>query len=84
MELTLSLRVPLLADAPHGCKPVFVDTPGFMEALRIKVEQVAQASLESSCAYLFVMSYEQMRDSGDTKILKKLCSVDQCKSKSAL
>ena len=61
-----------------------MDTPGFMEAMRRKIAQVAQASLESSCAYLFVMNYEQMRDSGDAEILEKLHNVDQCKSKSAL
>ena len=80
----MSLRVPLLAGAPHTCKPVFMDTPGFMEAMRKRIAQVAQTSLESSCAYLFVMSYEQMRDSGDAEILGKLHSIDDCKSESAL
>ena len=80
MELSLSLRVPLLADTHNNCTAVFLDTPGFMEAMRKKIAQVAQASLESSCAYLFVMSYEQMRDSGDAEILGKLSGIDQCKS----
>ena len=80
----MSLRVPLLASAPNTCKPVFMDTPGFMEAMRKRIALVAQASLESSCAYLFVMNYEQMRDSGDAEILRKLHSIDNCKSESAL
>ena len=76
----MSLRVPLLANAPINCKPVFMDTPGFLEAIERKRTQNAQASLENSCAYLFVMNYEQMQDKGDAEILTSLQSIDQCKS----
>ena len=56
-----------------------MDTPGFMEAMRERAMQIAHESLKSSCAYLFVMNYEQIHDSGDAEILKKLQSFDKCK-----
>ena len=83
VDLSLSLRVPLLADASDACKAVFMDTPGFGDAMRKRTAQIAQESLESSCAYLFVINYEQMQDSGDTAILEYLHSIDQCKLASA-
>jgi len=56
-----------------------MDTPGFFEAAKKRVGEVAQLSLESSCVYLFVMSYVQLFDAGDDEILMKLLSSDKCK-----
>ena len=57
-----------------------MDTPGFMEAMQERATQIAHESLKSSCAYLFVMNYEQMQDGGDAEILKQLQSFDKCKN----
>ena len=76
----MSLRVPLLTSTPINCKPFILDTPGFNEATRKRSSEIAQASLQNSCAYLFVINYRQMRDSGDAEILKYLHTIDKCKS----
>ena len=76
----MSLRVPLLTSAPINCKPFILDSPGFNEATRKRSSEIAQASLQNSCAYLFVINYRQMRDSGDAVILKYLHTIDKCKS----
>lgn len=73
------MKIPLLSGAANTFKAVFMDTPGFMEAMRERATQVAHASLKSSCAYLFVMTYEHMQDNGDAEILKQLQSFDKCK-----
>ena len=74
------MKIPLLSGAASTSKAVLMDTPGFMEAMRERATQIAHKSLKSSCAYLFVMSYEQMQDNGDAEILKQLQSFDKCKN----
>jgi len=71
--------MPVLSASSHDCKPVLMDAPGFMEAMKKRVAEVAQLSLESSCAYLYVMSYESLHDVRDDGILRNLHSYDKCK-----
>ena len=78
-ELLLSLRMPVLDASSHDCTTVLMDVPGFMEAMKKRVAEVAQLSLESSCVYLYVMSYDQLSDQRDDGILKNLCSSDKSK-----
>ena len=77
-ELVLRVNMPLLAAPSHDCDAVLMDTPGFFEAVK-DITKVAELSLESSCVYLFVMKYDQLRDTGDGEIFKKLLSSDKCK-----
>ena len=68
----------MLADAPRGCLPALVDSPGFEESGKFKdrIKAVADKSLEGGNAYMIVIPYTQMQDAQDTAMLTRLEQLD--------
>ena len=56
---------------------MLVDIPGFAEAGNAYVSATADSGLEGGTAYLVVISYNQLGNSGDIAILTKLQMVDK-------
>jgi len=80
--ITLYTHIPLVRDSPRHHKVVLVDTPGFDEAGFHRIHSIAKGSLRSNNACVLVLSYNQLGDSRDTKILSTLTKLDSGKEQS--
>ena len=76
--VVLKVYVPLLADkVPHGWTVSLVDNPGFGEA-KEHVVQLADASLLTSSAYIYLLQTENIGGTEAADFFKELARLDKC------
>ena len=77
--MILKVNIPLLADrVPPGWTVSLVDNPGFGEA-KEHVVQLADASLITSTAYIYLLQTENIGGTEVADFFKELSQKDNCK-----
>lgn len=77
VSLVLKVYIPLLADkVPSGWKVNLVDNPGFGEA-REHVTQLAEASIVTSSAYIYLLQTENIGGEEAEEFFKELAQKDK-------
>ena len=73
------MHIPLLAkNVPRGWTVSLVDNPGFGEA-KEHITQIADASLVSSSAYIYLLQTENVNGKDAQEFFKELSKMDQSK-----
>lgn len=74
------MNIPLLlANVPDGWVVSLVDNPGFNEANKKHIQQLAEASVVSSAAYIFLTDTARMGNTATADFFRKLLETDRGK-----
>ena len=77
-EIVLKVNIPLLADkVPSSWSVSLVDNPGFGDAHE-HVSQLADASMVTSSAYIYLMQTESIDGTIMTEFFKEMKQRDKC------
>ena len=77
IDVTLNVNIPLLFEnVPDGWTVCLVDNPGFNEANKQHIQQLADASVMSSAAYVFLTEIARMNTTATADFFRRLSEMD--------
>ena len=82
-EFVIRTSIPMFSEFPdlgEGLTPYLVDLPGSNEACQQKLAKVAKLNVETATAFLYVMTYSELRNNQDYDAIKAIYNSDSSKS----
>ena len=80
-DFQLEISIPAFSSLPQDCKitPHLVDTAGSNEAGQTELQHMAHVNLQTAAAYIYVMSYIELRNEQDYEALAAIFKKDKSK-----
>ena len=78
MEYLIRIPIPCFArlHKKHTITPLLVDTPGSNEVTQEKLQEIAHLNLQTAAAYIYVMSFSDLRNTDDYNSFKSILERD--------
>ena len=78
MEYLVRISIPCFArlHKGHTITPLLVDTPGSNEVTQEKLQEIAHLNLQTAAAYIYVMSFSDLRNTDDYNSFKSILGRD--------